>query len=173
MKPKLGPLASLVVALVCAVVCSGYVWFTADTHHRLSTNGASAKGQVTAVRHPVGRFSVDSIDVRVSAHPDDVLVERFSGTPEIGDEIAVRYDRDDPTRMVEEGVSVWGPFEYVMALMAVAGIFSAVVELRRWPRRARRGVPFVPVPRAGASAVGGERPASSWSVKKGRRHRRR
>lgn len=166
MKPRLGPTASLVVAVAVTVMCSGYVWFTADTGHRLSRSGVNATGKVTALHHPSGRFSVDSIDVRIPGYSEDFRVERFSGSPQAGDEIDVRYDPADPSRMIEAGVSIWGPFEYVMGFMGVAGAVSTVVELSRRPRRRRRGTPVTTSPREPHVGSGKDGRGSAWATSK-------
>jgi hypothetical protein len=111
--------------------------------------------------------------VRIPEYSETVNVDRFKGDLGPGDRIRVRYDSDDPTVMVQEGVSVWGPFEFVIALMAVAGIVSVVIEIRRWTRRPRRGRPIHPLsPRSGDGSTDPNR-AQPWAAKRSRKRRRR
>jgi hypothetical protein len=142
-----------------------------DEQFALNRYGVTASGMVTAVDHPVGRFSVDTIQVLIPERPDAVEVERFRGDPKVGDQLRVRYERDDPTLMVEEGVSVWGARDVLLALTGVAGLVSAIIEIRRWPKRKVRGRPFNPLPRSALGNDDGRPRQSAWSGKPRRKPR--
>jgi hypothetical protein len=146
-KPQLGRLASLLVALLVTFLGVGYTWFTLDTQHALKVNGVTDTAEVTAVHHPVGKLSFDSIDVRLPRYPDDVEIDRIRGDQSVGDQLLVRYDRNDPTRAAQVGVSLWGMFEFFMLFLAIAGMVSSIIGIRRWPRGRRSGRPFQPNPR--------------------------
>lgn len=146
MKRRLGPKAGLAVAVFAAVVGLALTWSTFGTQQVLRDRGVTTTAQVVnADTQRAGRISFDTIDVRIPGYPDPITTDRFTGSPPVGDRITVTYDRNDPTTLVEAGVSPWGPIELFMAFFGVAGAVCAVIEWRRIPRRRRaRGRIVVP-----------------------------
>jgi len=145
MKPRLGPKASFVVSVVVALVGLFATWGTVDAQLSLNARGVTGTAQVVNVDQGASKRSGPTIDVRLvsSASDDTVTLDRFSGDPQPGDQIKVRYDPLDPSTMVQEGVGVWGAFQILMLFIGTAGAVCAVIEWQRMrrprhPRRRRR-----------------------------------
>ena len=102
--------------------------------------GYEGIAQVINVAQGALKKSGPTIDVRlVPPDPGDtVTLDRYSGDPQPGDQIKVRYDPLDPSTMVQEGVNVWGAFQLLMLFIASAGAVCAVIEWQRMHRRRRR-----------------------------------
>ena len=140
MKPGLGPKASFVLSVVVALGGLLATWVTVDARLSLSSRGVTGTAQVVNVGQGASKKSGPTIVVRlVSSGPGDTAtLDRFSGDPQPGDQIRVRYDPQDPSTMVQEGVSVWGPFQLLMLFVGSAGAVCAVIEWRRMRRSRRR-----------------------------------
>lgn len=128
-------------AVVCVVLLLGGVALALSGSAALLRDGVATKGQVSAVGPDGVSFSYDA-----GGESLEETLEIVSGTTyEVGDEVEVRYDADNPgtARLLAEPRRIpgLGPAVVVLALAALAGVvlgLGALARALRWRRSLER-----------------------------------
>lgn len=169
MNRRLGPVGNLVCSLFCLLAGGAFVVNALVVHQALKERGVVAAADVVAVNNPWGRGSQDSVDVRLVAsdYTEPINLTRYDIGAKVGDRIEIRYDATDPSTAVQQGVGVWGFFEFVMLGIGLAGLAGTVHAFHQLVTRPRRR-PFPAPERPGFNP----NTAGSWAKKSARRRKK-